>query len=256
MFRKPREVRARSRRQTHTHGPDRYNSMNTNEVVASPAVAGSRTKNPVESRRGCIPPGESRGGRTPYKKSHWVLSWLHPVESYPVTSRRGYIPSRGIPWWPDSVQKKVQSRGCRIPYKQNISVPWLPDPVQRIPLKSRGNLIPRDLVPRSKTGPGEGAANFTLIANDDFYTNLVWTRWCLWVFADISARSSRGHTQQKNLYFSFILFPLVLWSFRGYLGEIESRTHTTKKKYILSLYFSPPRLCSIESGSVLPISKS
>ena len=67
VFREPREVRAWSRR--HTHGPDRHTDMNTNKTVASPAVAGPRTKNPVESRRGFIPPGESRGGRIPYKKS-------------------------------------------------------------------------------------------------------------------------------------------------------------------------------------------
>ena len=104
----------------------------TRLLLASPAVAGSRTKNPVESRRGCIPPVESRGDRIPYKKTRWVPSWLHPVESNPFKSRRGYIPSRGIPRWPDLVQKKsfsavvagsrtnkiFQSRGCRIPYKK------------------------------------------------------------------------------------------------------------------------------------------
>ena len=33
--------------------------------------------------------------------------------------------------------------------------------------------------------------NFTLIGNDDFYANLVWKSWCFWVFASISARSSK-----------------------------------------------------------------
>ena len=32
---------------------------------------------------------------------------------------------------------------------------------------------------------------FTLIGNDDFLKNLAWISWCFWVFADISARSSR-----------------------------------------------------------------
>ena len=110
-------------------------------------------KNPVESRRGCIPPAESRGGRIPHKQSRYVPSWLHLARGVPrwagsrtknpFESHRGYIPSRGIPRWPHPVQEKK-------------SVPWLPDPVQKVPLKSRGNLIPRDLVPRSKTGPGEG----------------------------------------------------------------------------------------------------
>ena len=36
--------------------------------------------------------------------------------------------------------------------------------------------------------------NLTLIGNDDFYMNLVWISWCFWVFADISARSSRKKT--------------------------------------------------------------
>ena len=47
-------------------------------------------------------------------------------------------------------------------YREKKSpVPWLPGPVRKIPLKSRGNnVIPRDLVPRLKTGPGEGPGNF------------------------------------------------------------------------------------------------
>ena len=62
----------------------------------SPAVAGSRTKNPVESRRGCIPlsqiplhpvvatsrPGEYRGGRIPYEKNRLVLWLPDPVQTY------------------------------------------------------------------------------------------------------------------------------------------------------------------------------
>ena len=84
-------------------------------------MAGSRTKNPVESRHGCIP--------------------LRPVVA---TSRPG------------------EHRGGRIPYKKKRSVPWLPDPVQKNPLKSRGNLISRDLVSGSKTGPGHGPGNFYL----------------------------------------------------------------------------------------------
>ena len=79
-----------------------------------------------------------------------------PRTKNPVGPRRGYIPSRGIPRWSDPVQKKtfspvvagprtnkiLQSRGCRIPYKN-------------ITLKYRGDLIPRDAVPESKTDPGK-----------------------------------------------------------------------------------------------------
>ena len=60
----------------------------------SPAAAGSRAENPVESRRGCIP-----------------LSQI-PLRPVVATSRPG------------------EYRGGRIPYKKNRSVPWLPDPVQ------------------------------------------------------------------------------------------------------------------------------
>ena len=97
-------------------------------------MAGSRTKNPVESRRGFIP-----------------LSQI-PLRPVVATSRPG------------------EYRGGRIPYKKNRSVPWLPDPVQTkyfspvvAPLNSRGNFIPRDSVPRSKTRPGEGPEKFGLL---------------------------------------------------------------------------------------------
>ena len=45
--------------------------------------------------------------------------------------------------------------------------------------------------------------NFTLIGNDDFYTNLWWKIWCCWVFADISARSSR---EKKTNNFSYQVY--------------------------------------------------
>ena len=37
-----------------------------------------------------------------------------------------------------------------------------------------------------------------LIGNDDFYTNLVSKSWYFGVFADISARSSRGKKKVRN----------------------------------------------------------
>ena len=48
--------------------------------------------------------------------------------------------------------------------------------------------------------------NFTLIGNDDFYTNLVWKSWYLRVFADISARSSRGGESKKDAIFYILFF--------------------------------------------------
>ena len=48
---------------------------------------------------------------------------------------------------------------------------------------------------QSRPFPLESSAlsppNFTLIGNEDFYTNIVWKSCCFWVFADTSARSCR-----------------------------------------------------------------
>ena len=52
------------------------------------------------------------------------------------------------------------------------------------------------------------STKFTLIGNDDIYTNLVWKSWCFQVFADISATSNRGkkqHTYVEN--FKTVFFP-------------------------------------------------
>ena len=118
-----------------------WSKVPSSPVVAAsrsggPALAGSRTKSPVESGRGCIP-----------------LSQI-PLRAVVATSR------------------PVEYRGGRIPYKEKRSIPWLPDPVQthcsslfagprtKNTVKSRGNSIPRDLVSRSKTGPGECSDKF------------------------------------------------------------------------------------------------
>ena len=91
---------------------------------AKPQQDVALVKNPVESRRGCTPQGESRGGRIPYKRK------------------------RSVPWLPDPVQTKYVSptvAGCRT----------------KIPLWSHGSLIQRGLVgPEVKTGPGEGPGIF------------------------------------------------------------------------------------------------
>ena len=49
--------------------------------------------------------------------------------------------------------------------------------------------------------------NFTLIGNEDFYTNLVWKTWCFWVFADISARSEKKNSD-------FCILGSILFSLR------------------------------------------
>ena len=97
------------------------------------AVARSRSKCPFESCRGCITPGEYASGQVSFKEPLRVPSWLHPVESNSVISRRGYIP--GSPAVPGSrTRTSVWSRGCRIPYKKNKqTIPWLPDPRTIIP---------------------------------------------------------------------------------------------------------------------------
>ena len=49
--------------------------------------------------------------------------------------------------------------------------------------------------------------NFTLIENDNFYTNLVWVSWCFWVFAGISVRSSRKKKARNFSYTFFLVVP-------------------------------------------------
>ena len=51
--------------------------------------------------------------------------------------------------------------------------------------------------------PALSPPNFILIENDSFHTNLVSKSWCFWVFADISARSSR---KKKRLEFFIYVF--------------------------------------------------
>ena len=63
-------------------------------------------------------------------------------------------------------------------HRKKIVQSWLPDSAQQIPFKSRGNFVPRDLVPRSKTGPGEGPKKHGFEICCCFRCQCCCWRWC------------------------------------------------------------------------------
>ena len=73
-----------------------------------------------------------------------------------------------------------------------------------------------------------------------------------WVFSIISIRFHLD--RERRFLYEFSVEKLVLTSFRGYLGEIESGGGKAKKMQFFIYFFF--LMCNVVSGSALPIFKS